>query len=82
MTRQAAYRVHLQVQGELSPSWSALFDGLAVTAGADGTTVIRGDLPDESALHGLIAQVRDLGLQVLAAEAHRIGHDEPAARNR
>jgi hypothetical protein len=82
MTTETRYRIRLQVHGELSPAWSAVFGGLAVAPGAEGTTVMSGDLPDEAALHGLIAQVRDLGIQVVAVEAHLVGHDETAAERR
>lgn len=51
-------RYEIRVQGVLDP---ARFTDLDVTS--DGTdTVIAGELVDQSALHGLLAQIRDLGL--------------------
>jgi hypothetical protein len=58
------YEIH--VQGRLDPRWSIRFDGLTMTAGAEGTTVMRGPVADQAALHGLLARLRDLGLPLLS----------------
>lgn len=55
-------RYEITVEGRLDPSWSPWFDGLEVTASEDGTTVIGGPVVDQSALHGLLNKLRDLGL--------------------
>jgi hypothetical protein len=54
------------VKGVLDGSWSAWFDGLQVTSDHRGQTSITGPVPDQAALHGLLAKVRDLGLELLA----------------
>jgi len=56
----------IQVQGRLDPRWSGWFDELTVAAGPDGTTVLRGPVADQAALHGLLARLRDLGLPLLS----------------
>ncbi|SFB41581.1 hypothetical protein SAMN05192575_1111, partial [Nocardioides alpinus] len=58
-----SYRI--RVQGRLDARWSTWFDGMTVIRDADGTTVIRGQVSDQAALHGLIQRVRDLGLTLL-----------------
>ena len=57
------YRI--RIQGRLERRWSAWFDGMTLTADIDGTTVLRGHVSDQAALHGLIQKVRDLGLTLL-----------------
>jgi hypothetical protein len=48
----------------LEPRWSGWFEGLQVTS--DGReTIIAGPVTDQAALHGLLAKVRDLGLELL-----------------
>jgi hypothetical protein len=54
-------------------SWSAWFDGLQVTSDDEGQTSIAGPVTDQAALHGLLAKVRDLGLELL--EVDRIDPD-------
>ena len=66
------YRI--RIQGRLEPRWSSWFDGMSVTAAEDGTTVLRGHVDDQAALHGLIQRVRDLGLTLL-----EVTHELPDA---
>ena len=58
-------RCEIRVKGHLDDARSAWFDGLALTRTEDGETVLAGDLPDQAALHGALAKVRDLGLPLL-----------------
>ncbi|MGY1746836.1 hypothetical protein [Blastococcus sp. SYSU D00695] len=56
----------IRLEGHLDPRWTAWFDGLSLRTDADGTTVLSGPVVDEAALHGLLQQVRDLGLPLLS----------------
>ena len=60
----AVYQV--KVQGRLAPEWAEWFDGMQISHDAHGDTLLTGALPDQAALHGLLARVRDLGLVLLA----------------
>ena len=64
---------HIRIQGRLEARWSAWFDGMSLTRGEDGSTVLRGQVSDQAALHGLIQRVRDLGLTLLEV-THEDGH--------
>ena len=55
----------IRVNGVLSSGWSAWFEGLRVTSDEHDHTTIAGPLADQAALHGLLAKVRDLGLELL-----------------
>ena len=71
----------IRVRGRLSEEqWRAWFDNLTV-ATAGGESVLRGSLPDHSALYGLLARLRDLAIPLLAvnvldAEAQRKLHKQ------
>ena len=56
----------IRVRGRLGARWSAWFDGMTLAAGDDGTTVIRGPVADQAALHGQLQKLRDLGLTLLS----------------
>lgn len=56
----------IKVAGELSQCWSDWFDGMTVSNGDDGTAVLRGPLLDQAALHGVLAQIRDLNLRLIS----------------
>jgi hypothetical protein len=59
-------RYEFRVHGVLNPGWSAWFEGLRVTSDQAGQTIIAGPVADQAALHGLLAKVRDLGLELLS----------------
>jgi hypothetical protein len=69
---QGWYRI--RVQGRLDQRWSTWFDGMSLTGDEDGTTVLRGRVGDQAALHGVIEKVRDLGLTLL-----EVIHEAPGA---
>ena len=56
----------VRVRGHLGARWAAWFDGLSLTAADDGTTVIRGPVVDQAALHGLLQKLRDVGLPLVS----------------
>ena len=56
----------IRVQGHLDRRWSNWFEGLTISYEGDGSTVLRGPLADEAALHGVLIKVRDLALPLLA----------------
>jgi hypothetical protein len=66
MNDAAMYRI--QLRGELGPAWSEWFATARITSGGDGTSTLTVQLPDQAALHGLLVQVRDLGLEIVAIE--------------
>jgi hypothetical protein len=56
----------IRIQGRLEARWSTWLDGLDLSHPDDGTTVLRGPVTDQAALHGLLHKVRDLGLPLLS----------------
>ncbi|HWD80047.1 MAG TPA: hypothetical protein VG497_14225 [Kribbella sp.] len=58
----------IRLQGRLDPRWAAWFDGMTLSTHADGTTVVRGRMADQAALHGLLQRLRDLGLPLLSVD--------------
>lgn len=69
-----AARYEIRLKGHLNTRWATWFDGLTLTTGSDGTTSIRGLVLDQSALHGLLQRVRDLGVPLISVT--RIEHDQ------
>ena len=45
----------IRIQGRLDPRWAPYLDGVHLTPDVDGTTVLRGNVIDQAALHGLLA---------------------------
>ena len=63
-TREATYEI--RIHGRLDARWTARFDGMSMRDEPDGTTVLRGPVTDQAALHGLISRIRDLGLPLIS----------------
>jgi hypothetical protein len=64
--RHDAGRYEIRLKGHLDDRWAAWFDGLSLSHESDGTTVLRGLVVDQAALHGLLQKVRDTGLPLLS----------------
>jgi hypothetical protein len=56
----------IRLHGRIDPRWSPWLDGLEITSDSDGTTVLHGPVADQSALHGLLARLRDIGLPLIS----------------
>ena len=56
----------IRLKGCLPDSWSEWFDGLTITPDDNGETLITGAVSDQAALHGLLKQVRDLGMPLIS----------------
>lgn len=57
-------QVEIRVEGRIDEHWSEWFEGLAIAHSGQGETVLTGLVPDQAALYGLIAKIRNLGLSL------------------
>ena len=67
----------IRLQGRLDPRWSPWLDGMDVTRDNDGSTVLRGHVVDQSALHGVLARHRDIGLPLVSVARLPLDHGRP-----
>jgi hypothetical protein len=56
----------IRIKGELDQHWSAWFDGMTVTHGTNGDTIISGPVVDQAALHSLLNKVHSLNLTLVS----------------
>jgi hypothetical protein len=57
--------IRIVIRGTLGARFESLFEGLTV-ARRSGATVLAGEIADQSQLHGLLARIRNLGLDLQA----------------
>ena len=58
-------RYEFRVGGHLGPMMLSAFDGLDAENGPEDYTLLRGDLQDQAAVHGVLNQIEALGLKLL-----------------
>ena len=58
------HQVEIRVKGLIDEKWSAWFDDMEISHIGSNLTVLHGSIPDQAALYGLIAKIRDLGLSI------------------
>jgi hypothetical protein len=73
---EAPGQYEIRIKGHLDERWAAWFGGLTVTQDDTGETRLTGLVVDQSALHGLLRRVRDLGLPLLSVSRVEPGPDE------
>ena len=56
----------IKIQELLETKWSEWFYGLAITHERDGSTTLRGVLPDQVILHSVLDRLRDMNLPLLS----------------
>jgi hypothetical protein len=57
---------HLRIEGHLGSRWPSWFEGFAITREDNGQTLLSGPVVDQTALHGVLRNVRDLGIPLLS----------------
>ena len=61
---QGSYQI--SVKGRIDNSRSEWFEGWTITPQEDGTTTFEGLEIDQSALHGILAKIRNLNLPLIS----------------
>ncbi len=64
----------IRVRGHLRGDWTGWFDGFRLRRDAGGVTVLSGLVVDQAALHGLVAKLRDLNLELISLNPVEGGH--------
>ena len=63
-TPNQGFEIH--IKENLSPNWMNWFDDYALTVTPNGESILAGAITDQSALHGLLAKIRDLNLTLIS----------------
>jgi len=56
----------IRIKGHLGRQWTEWFGGLTITLEDNGDTLLTGPVVDQAALHGLLKEVRDLGMPLVS----------------
>ena len=56
----------IKIESLVDGLWTEWFDGMTITHEDDSETILIGELQDQSALHGVLDRIRDLGLNLIS----------------
>ena len=65
-------KIEIHIKGCINEQWSKWFDGLTISHPNADATLLSGPVADSSALYGIIARLRDLGLQLTSVKSEEI----------
>ncbi|MBI9047753.1 MAG: hypothetical protein JEZ06_24930 [Anaerolineaceae bacterium] len=74
MLKENFYQI--RIKGHISDSWSTWFEGLTIQRENDGETILTGELADQTALHGTLNKLRDLGLKLIEVKTIKHPNDD------
>ncbi len=66
----------IRVGSHLDAGWSDWLGGLSIAAQPDGTTLLTGTLPDQSALHGVLNKLHSLNLALLSVQCVQLDRED------
>ncbi len=56
----------IRIKGHLDPQWTDWFEGLTITLEENGESLLTGAIVDQTALHGVLKRIRDLGIPLVS----------------
>jgi hypothetical protein len=59
-------QIEIRIKGHLDENWSEWLEGFVLANSYRDDTVLTGKVKDQAALYGLIAKLRDLGVQLIS----------------
>ncbi len=60
----------IHIKGNLNPAWADWFEEMQVSSADGGCTVLRGILPDISAVYGIISRLSSLGITLISVHCN------------
>jgi hypothetical protein len=70
-------KIEIRIKEYVTDQWSGWFDGLNISYSSHDETVLTGIVSDQAALYGVIAHLRDLGLQLTSVSSDDLMDQNP-----
>ena len=75
-TSNAQY-YEIRLKGNLDTRWGNTFEGMTIVLDDNGNTRLTGPVIDQSALHGLLKKIRDLGIPLISVNRLETNETHP-----
>ncbi len=66
-SKKCTYQI--RIEGHINLDWTAWFEKPTIEHTDTGETVLRGKLPDQTALYGVLMKIRDLGMTLVEVKS-------------
>ena len=67
----------IHIKGKLDPNWSDWFEAMQMQVSHSGDTILCGNLPDKSAVYGIISRLGSLGLTLISVTCREVNITGP-----
>ena len=71
------FHTEIHIKGKLNPNWSDWFEGMQVREGHSGDTLLCGNLPDKSAVYGVLSRLSSLGITLISLDCREENETGP-----
>jgi hypothetical protein len=72
MNENAEVKYTIKIKGRLDKHWSEWLGNLEISHDNQGNSLLSGNIVDQAALHGILEQIRDLGLTLISLTSQSI----------
>ena len=81
--KKPAHEIYeIKLKGHLDTKWAEWFYDMTITHENDGTTTLRGPLPDQTVLHSVLDRIRDMNLALINVQKiNEVNQNETASNN-
>jgi hypothetical protein len=56
----------IRIKNQLDTRWERWFEGMTITQADDGSTILTGEVVDQSALYGILDKIHSLNLSLIS----------------
>jgi hypothetical protein len=64
--KSSSITYEIRIEGLVDELWTDWFNGMTIAYVNNEETILMGELPDQTALHGVLEMIRDLGLNLIS----------------
>lgn len=72
------YRAEIRIKGTMNPDWSDWFQELRFRSGGNDETILYGELPDMSAVYGVISRLGSLVIKLVSVTCKEVAVQDEA----
>ena len=71
------FKTEIYIKGYLDPTWVDWFGDLQVRTDEEGNLILFGNLPDRSAVYGVISRLSSLGITLISVQCNEERNSAP-----